>query len=88
MQGTPERMLRYYLFAMGGISEIEGIGFTRWHKATRDGTEEGEASYEAFLSQAGTWLNGYLRGMRDFENEETIIDEDDLIDFSRSGISG
>ena len=88
MRGTEERMLRYYLFAMGGISEIEGIGFTRWHKATRDGTEEGEAAYEEILSQARTWLKGYLRGMGDCRNEQTIIDEDDEIDFSRSVISG
>ena len=88
MPGTEERMLRYYLFAMGGISEIEGIGFTRWHKATRDGTEEGEAAYEAILSQARTWLKGYLRGMKDFGNEKIIIDEDDLLDFSRPVISG
>ena len=88
MTGTEERTLRYYLFAMGEITEIEGIGFTRWHKATRNGTEEGEAAYEDTLSHARTWLRGYLRGMRDFGSVQTIIDKDDLIDYSRSGIRG
>ena len=54
MPGTEERTLRYYLYVTGKISEIEGIEFTRWHKATRDGTEEEEETYKETFSHAQT----------------------------------